>query len=518
MKKIVIFLSLYLVVACTAIGQGDERRINRPVWIDGYIFLQEMNELPADAPVNSIVNYNDTIWVKDPAEWSPLRSLVIDTSGTSKYITDSTIHVQFLPGNYFDLKLSPYSQDGYTYKWSDQIPGDSTSLLLNLSPRRILYALRKYNDGVLLSYSDFSVSHESGFFTYQLIDGEGNKQMHWSQGLSYWWSLPQQTYYYYGVNSWHHRLQDKYLIEQDTSTLKINRGLQLGYSHKSAAADSGTIRYNSGNVEVFNGSDWRSVSSDGGIQKYGYPFSGRVATWYDVNTLTYNDSNDELLQLYGKFIQLMSTSSLGIELYGNTKVMGILDVSDAIITHQYYDDDRTVYVLTRDSLIHADADLSVGKDFDNPTFKVEGDSVYWSKATYAPNQLLTMTSTKALKPYTMPQGVQIEVTSEQLTSGEESGYMFAIPEQLDDMNLIKMEAYPGEVNGDQTSLAVTCYRRRSGTEVSMTSTGASFSANAVINTSNDDVQRGDQLEFRWTFSGGSTLPTGLIVQLTFQKP
>lgn len=133
-------------------------------------------------------------------------------------------------------------------------------------------------------------------------------------------------------------------------------------------------------------------------------------------------------------------------------------------------------------------------------------------------RIVGLSKTGKLKSIKLPTGIQIEVSSAALTTGGESGYIFAIPEQLAGMNLIKMEAYPGEVTGDQTALAVTCYRRRSGTEVSMTSTGASFSTNAVINTSNDDVARGDQLEFRWTFSGGSTAPTGLIVQLTFQKP
>lgn len=117
----------------------------------------------------------------------------------------------------------------------------------------------------------------------------------------------------------------------------------------------------------------------------------------------------------------------------------------------------------------------------------------------------------------LPQGVQILVTNEELTSGGESDYIFTITDQLNSWNLYKVEAKPAMIAGDHT-MSVNVYRKRSGTEVAMTSAGASFTTDATINTSNDDLLDGDQLEFRWTFSGGSTAPTGLIVQLTFQKP
>lgn len=114
-------------------------------------------------------------------------------------------------------------------------------------------------------------------------------------------------------------------------------------------------------------------------------------------------------------------------------------------------------------------------------------------------------------------GVQILVSEEELVSGEASGYIFDIPDMLDGMNLVKVEAFPGEVKGDHT-IAVVVWRNRSGAEVNMTSTGASFSTDATINTSYDDVVNKDQLEFRWTYSGGTIAPEGLKVQLTFQNP
>jgi hypothetical protein len=114
-------------------------------------------------------------------------------------------------------------------------------------------------------------------------------------------------------------------------------------------------------------------------------------------------------------------------------------------------------------------------------------------------------------------GVQILVSEEELISGEASGYIFDIPDMLDGMNLVKVEAFPGETEGDHT-IAVVVWRNRSGSEVNMTSTGASFSADAIINTSYDDVANRDQLEIRWTYSGGTTAPVALKVQLTFQNP
>lgn len=186
------------------------------------------------------------------------------------------------------------------------------------------------------------------------------------------------------------------------------------------------------------------------------------------------------------------------------------------------------------------------------------DSVDLSSYTYSPGMLFTITSTKRLKPVNsvkiypdsviiidslgidyvsasaeerplglsnnnkikpinLPQGVQIEVTTETLVSGADSVYVLTIPEALAGMNLIKLEAYPGSVTGDRT-MSVVAYRKRSSTVITMTSSGASFIANATINTSYDDVQRGDKIAIGWTFTGGTTDPVGLIVQLTFQKP
>lgn len=145
------------------------------------------------------------------------------------------------------------------------------------------------------------------------------------------------------------------------------------------------------------------------------------------------------------------------------------------------------------------------------------DSVDLSDYTYSAGQLFTMTSTKRLKPINLSQTVQIEVTTDTLISGGDSVYVLTVPESLVGMNLIKLEAYPGSITGDRT-MSVIAYRNRSGTVTTMTSAGATFSANATINTSYDDVQRGDKIAIGWTFTGGTTDPVGLIVQLTFQKP
>lgn len=133
------------------------------------------------------------------------------------------------------------------------------------------------------------------------------------------------------------------------------------------------------------------------------------------------------------------------------------------------------------------------------------------------DRILGLSKTGKVKSVNLPQGVQIEVTTETLVSGADSVDVLTIPETLAGMNLIKLEAYPGSVAGDRT-MSVVAYRNRSGTVTTMTSAGASFSANATINTTYDDVARGDKIFIGQTFTGGTTDPVGLKVQLTFQKP
>ncbi|MBN1185772.1 MAG: hypothetical protein JXB49_26050 [Bacteroidales bacterium] len=251
--------------------------------------------------------------------------------------------------------------------------------------------------------------------------------------------------------------------------------------------------------------------------------ANQLVYWIDKNTLGGSDdysisSGNLVLQhsIYASGLRRSSSAQMGLSLSdngffitgGGPLIIGESGNSYYDIFHcQTKDGDNDVFTIRDDSSTVFNELVLI----DSLQLRTEGTSTQ-------EHRVLGLSKTGKVKSISLPQGVQIEVTKDELTTGGESGYMFAIPSQLDGMNLVQMEAYPGEVAGDQTAVSITCYRRRSAVESLMTSTGASFSTNAVISTSYDDVEQGDQLEFRWTFSGGTTAPTGLIVQLTFQMP
>jgi hypothetical protein len=103
------------------------------------------------------------------------------------------------------------------------------------------------------------------------------------------------------------------------------------------------------------------------------------------------------------------------------------------------------------------------------------------------------------------------------TTPNSSGYFIGIYDNLNGYNLVKVELLYANSQGDM-ALSVNVWRNRGGTEVAMTSTGASFVADATIDTANDDVAANDRLEMRWTYTGGTTAADGFMVMLTFQEP
>ena len=112
--------------------------------------------------------------------------------------------------------------------------------------------------------------------------------------------------------------------------------------------------------------------------------------------------------------------------------------------------------------------------------------------------------------------VQVLITDTLAVATGETGYILAIGDALNGKNLIKVEAYWGDSQGTAVP-TITVWRNRGGTEVSMTSSGATFTLDAVVNQSNDDVLASDRLELRWGLGSG-TPPYGLIVHLSFQRP
>lgn len=103
------------------------------------------------------------------------------------------------------------------------------------------------------------------------------------------------------------------------------------------------------------------------------------------------------------------------------------------------------------------------------------------------------------------------------TSPNSTGYFIGVYDNIDGMNLVKVEALYAGSQGDMV-LAADVWRNRSGVEAKMTTTGASFTSDATINSDYDDIATGDRLEIRWTYTGGTTAADGFMINLTFQEP
>jgi hypothetical protein len=257
--------------------------------------------------------------------------------------------------------------------------GKSNGLIYGFINDTILYLESPISGSSVL----LDLSKSNPILTYQIFDNEGANEFTQS-------SNPTEHIIRFNFNKWFKYSKDSFQIydenrdylTQDTTGLKLDRGIQIGNSFNETEADSGTLRYKAGQVELFNGTSWAAIGL----------------------------SND-------------------------------------------------------------------------------------------------------------PVTVQIEVTSETLVSGGSPTYVMWIPTALLGMNLISMKAKqsPGQVAGDR-SIFVDMYRNRGGTITMMTSTGATFSTGATINTTYDDVQEGDAIGFGWSFTGGTTSPVGLYVTLEFQTP
>lgn len=116
-----------------------------------------------------------------------------------------------------------------------------------------------------------------------------------------------------------------------------------------------------------------------------------------------------------------------------------------------------------------------------------------------------------------PVTVQIAISDTIVPDAGETDYILAIGDNLAGYNLNKVELFYGNSQGNKVP-TVTVWRNRGGTEAMMVSSGASFTSDAVINTSVDDLLSGDRIELRWALGTGSTAPYGMFAHLTFVKP
>jgi len=166
---------------------------------------------------------------------------------------------------------------------------------------------------------------------------------------------------------------------------------------------------------------------------------------------------------------------------------------------------QAVYVTGADS-VAGSTNISI----DNDTIRVTNQAT-------GVNEVMGSTSTGALKILKPAQTIQVVVTDTIVVSPDSTGYELSIGSLLHGTNLIDVELFYRESQGNKVP-TVTVWRNRSGTEVNMTSTGATFTTDAVINASYDDVVRGDRIRFKTVLGIGDTPPYGMNIQLTFQKP
>jgi hypothetical protein len=134
------------------------------------------------------------------------------------------------------------------------------------------------------------------------------------------------------------------------------------------------------------------------------------------------------------------------------------------------------------------------------------------------DRIVKLTGTGAMEAVNLPNGFMYSISQDTafLATDNENIPVASI---FSGTNLIHVEAYAPNSAGTRVP-TINVYRNRGGTEVLMTSSAANFTTDATINTTYDDVIRGDKLKLSWTLSGTSadTKPDGIIVVFIFQKP
>lgn len=276
-------------------------------------------------------------------------------------------------------------------------------------------------------------------------------------------------------NFYYHFKNNNNILYGDSSGLWSDKGLRLGYSFNE---EPGTIRYNSGNLQLRNATEWVDIGSGTG--------TGNVTT----NNISSNST-----------VPVFSGSA--------TNIVDGTDLSGFAMYNQY---NEGVKITHGEVSISSQGTVNI----ESPFILEDSTQVQYA-GTSTEERLLGISETGYIKPLNLPISAGIEVTTETLVSGGDSVFVLPVPDALAGMNIIKIEAQPGEVIGDRT-MSVKAYRNRAGTVTTITSTGASFSTPAVINTSYDDLQKGDRIYIGYTFTGGTTTGKGLWVTIYAQKP
>lgn len=113
--------------------------------------------------------------------------------------------------------------------------------------------------------------------------------------------------------------------------------------------------------------------------------------------------------------------------------------------------------------------------------------------------------------------VILRVTEDTLTATvDSSGWIFPIPLELNGFELVSVQAYsPGNGNG---TAAIEVFRRRSTTEVDVTSSGADINGTATINPVYNDIATGDYYSFGFSESGATIYTVAVDVFLKFLRP
>jgi hypothetical protein len=76
MKKLLTIICLTLITTGLFAQLGSRRRLSTAYELNGYLTLLPQATLPATAPLNSLVNHNDTVWVKRSVGWEVWRNSV----------------------------------------------------------------------------------------------------------------------------------------------------------------------------------------------------------------------------------------------------------------------------------------------------------------------------------------------------------------------------------------------------------------------------------------------------------
>jgi hypothetical protein len=183
---------------------------------------------------------------------------------------------------------------------------------------------------------------------------------------------------------------------------------------------------------------------------------------------------------------------------------------------------NTVYNYTGTARILSLKNYSIDKFYvlnDTAVFKNNvsiKDSVYLKKTAFVPGQVITLSPTKALKTTYLTQNIQITLTDTISKTADSLAYVQVIGSDLAGCNLIGIEAFFGKSQGTAVPV-ILAYRDRGTLRKNMITTGANFTTDAVINTTYDDVAKGDRITIKWTLGSG-TAPYGIKIILRYKKP